>query len=102
MTFPGDFSTQTADIQTLIDEIERTRNDEIELERANIGARLNRLSQAEEIIQVVKFNTQQGLSAIQDADIFEAASDFSNLQLALEGLLSSGARLNDLSLLDFL
>jgi len=101
-TFPTDYAQQTQDIRDALNSIQSARINNIDTELSSIGARTNRLNQTEEILSTLKENTETSRSSIQDADIFEASSNFANLQTSLEALLSSGSRISNLSLLDYL
>ncbi len=101
-TFPGDYSVQSADIRAALNAIQSARSNNLETELSSIGARTNRLNQTEEILATLKDHTETSRAAIQDADIFEASASFTNLQTSLEALLSSGSRISNLSLLDYL
>ncbi len=101
-TFPADAAQQLSDIQATIDAIENARANDLEPEISSIGARSARLQQAQTILASLKETTEQARSRIQDADFAESASKFANLQTALQALLASGAKINNLSLLDYL
>lgn len=100
--FPDDYSTQTAEITTCLDLLESASVNDIEIERTSVGSRTNRLYQAQDVIDLIKLNTEKARSSIQDSDIFSSASELSSMKLSLEALLSSGTILNNLSLLDFI
>jgi flagellar hook-associated protein 3 FlgL len=100
--FPTEYDTQTSDIIALIDNIETARVNDISVERSSIGSRINALDRSKEILTTLKLNAEKSRASIQDVDIFEAASNLSNLQLGLQALLSSGAQINNLSLLNFI
>lgn len=99
---PAEYNLQTQDILAALDMIESARSTEVEKELSSLGSRINRLDQTSSILETLKNDTEQARSKMQDADVFEAASQFSNMQTALEGLLASGSRINNLSLLNFL
>lgn len=100
--FPQDTGLQADAIVKSIDALDNARTNDIAVELTSVGSRLNRVSQADEIVSVVKTNTQEANSSIQDADIFEAASRLTNLETSLQGLLASGAKINSLSLLNYI
>jgi flagellar hook-associated protein 3 FlgL len=97
----ADYQAQTAALLTSIDEIDTARNDLI-TERTSLGARLSRVSLAEEILASTKIDVDTSRSLNQDADIFEATAGLAQLQVGLEATLTSGARLNQLTLMDFI
>lgn len=101
-TQPTDYSEQTSTILSSIDSIESARNDDILQERTNIGSRLGRLDQVKSILDNLTASNEQSRADLQDADIFDASARFSNLQTALQALLSSGAQINSLSLLNYI
>jgi flagellar hook-associated protein 3 FlgL len=100
-TFPADYAAQSAAIRGCIDEIQLSK-DTLEAERGDLGSRLNRLDQAKDILENVILRTDEARSNLQSADIFEASANLANLETSLQALLASGARINNLSLLDFL
>ncbi len=101
-TFPDDFQLQTEALRGLFDELETARTEDLIAERQSLGARMNRVELANQIISEVELETKEARSIHQDADIFDAASRLSQLQTSLEATLSSGVQLTQLSLLDFL
>ncbi|HQH26015.1 MAG TPA: flagellar hook-associated protein FlgL [Oligoflexia bacterium] len=101
-TFPDEYALQTSDIQAAIDSLESVRTDDIQAELSSIGSRVNRLEQTQQILEKLKIGTEDARSAIQDTDLFAAASEFSNLQTSLQALLAAGTRINSLTLLDYL
>ncbi|MCC6954218.1 MAG: hypothetical protein IT290_08885 [Deltaproteobacteria bacterium] len=100
-TQPTDFDVQTNDLLRLVDELEFSRK-QILTEQTSLGGRLNQLRQSNDIITQVIDKTDEARANIQDADPFEAATLFSNLQISFEALLASGSRINNLSLLNYL
>lgn len=99
---PQETPEQTAEILVALDEIEAARTGDIERELSSLGSRLGRLEQVNNILESVKINTEKSRANLQDSDIFQAASEFSQLQTSLEGLMASGMRINALSLLNFI
>ncbi len=99
---PDEYELQTQAIRQSIDMIRSARVNNIETELSNIGARVNRLEQTNQILDTLKLNTELSRSSVQDIDIFEVSSRFSNLQTSLEALLASGAQISRLSLLDYI
>lgn len=100
-TLPDDTAEQLQDIRDCIDLIETGRQTVIQ-ERTSVGARLARVEQASNMLESIKLNTEESRSTIQDADIFEAATNLTKFQISLQATLASGAQINSLSLLDFL
>lgn len=101
MTFPQDYHDQTSEIIADIDRLDTSRNNII-VELNNVGSRLAQVDQAKSILASIKENTEKVRSSFQDADVFDAASRLQNLQTGLQGLLASGAQINNLSLLNFI
>ncbi|MCC6221200.1 MAG: flagellar hook-associated protein FlgL [Deltaproteobacteria bacterium] len=99
--FPAEYQEQTEDILEALDLVE-SGADEVKTERASIGSRLSRVQVASEIMDIATIDTQTARQAVQDADIFEAASKLANFQTNLEATLASGAQLSRLSLMDFI
>ena len=61
-----------------------------------------RQTQVTAVLESLKINTDAARASIQDADPFESASQYANLQSSLQALLASGAQINNLSLLNYL
>jgi flagellar hook-associated protein 3 FlgL len=101
MIFPTDQVLQTNQILQSLDALESSRTG-IQTELSNVGARSNRMSQAIDFIGTIRYNAETSRAGLQDADPIEAASQFQSLQTSLEGVLASGARIGNISLLDFL
>ncbi len=99
---PAEYNQQILDIQSAMDAIDSSRINDIQAELSSIGGRTNRIDQIKQILETLKANTDQARSTIQDTDMFSAASEFTNLQTSLQGLLAAGSKINSLSLLDFL
>jgi flagellar hook-associated protein 3 FlgL len=99
---PTAYDDQTAGIQAALDAIEDASTNHIATELSSIGARVNLLDQTKQILDSLKTNTQESRAAIQDTDMIAAASDFSNLQISLQGLLTAGSKINSLSLLNYI
>jgi len=76
--------------------------DQILTFRAEAGARLNSAKLAGDAVKVLKDNTLGQRSAIEDADVLAAYSDFARLQHAFEAALQSASQVIQPSLLDFL
>jgi flagellar hook-associated protein 3 FlgL len=101
-TQPADYTQQTIDIRGAMDFIQKSLEEDIIPEQTSIGARLNRLDTIGQVLDSLKYQSETHRSKIQDADIFESSSRFTQLQTALQALMQTGARVNNLSLLDFL
>lgn len=99
---PDELNIQSAAIRDALNMLRSARSNNIETELSSIGARMNRIDQTREILVGLRLNTESSRSSLQDADIFEVSTNFANLQNSFEALLSSGSRINSLSLLDFI
>jgi flagellar hook-associated protein 3 FlgL len=102
LTFPTNYSTQTAIIQETITELDNARVNDIEPERASIAERMKRIDTVESIVNFSKISAQDILSKLQDTDIAEAASELTLAQTALEASYSVTSRLLQLSILNYL
>jgi flagellar hook-associated protein 3 FlgL len=71
-------------------------------ERADVGARLNRLDSTESHWETFKINIQKMLSDTEDLDLTQAVIDLTSQQSAYEASLSSASRIIQPSLLDYL
>lgn len=99
---PTDFAEQTHDILAANDAIDYARTNDFINERSDIGSRIARLEQVTSILDNVKTSAESSRSALQDTDVFEATASFSNVETSLQALLASGARINNLTLLNYL
>ncbi|MCC6933917.1 MAG: hypothetical protein IT292_11820 [Deltaproteobacteria bacterium] len=100
--FPDEYTVQTHDILECLDLLESASVNDIEIERTSVGSRNNRLYQSRDILELIKLNTEKARSAIQDTDIFSVASELSGMELSLQALLLSGARINDMTILNYI
>jgi flagellar hook-associated protein 3 FlgL len=71
-------------------------------ERADVGARLNRLDATENHWDAFKINIQQMLSNTEDVDLTQAITDLTAQQSALQASLASASKIIQPSLLDYL
>lgn len=99
--FPAEYTDQSAAIRNAMDQID-TAIATFSDERSTIGGRLNRIGQARALNGIIKENVETNRSGIQDADLAETASYLASLQNSYQALLSTGAQINRLSLLDFI
>ncbi|MFM1848984.1 MAG: hypothetical protein RL417_2458, partial [Pseudomonadota bacterium] len=100
--FPTDFTQQTRDIQSALDDLIGASRDDLLPERVSLGARLSRLEAAQSIIEVNKANAEEVLGKLQNADSVEAISNLTLAQNALEASLQVTVRVLKQSILDFL
>ncbi len=68
----------------------------------SIGSKIGLLDDLKGNLNNVKFNTEDNVSRLQDADITEVAIELSRRQVLYEMSLAMVARLASLSLLDFI
>ena len=101
-TQPADYKEQTNDIDRALDALKLARTNDIVVERSSVGARLARLDSVSTTLDSLKSSSEATRGDLQDADIFEASSNFANLQTSLQALLASSAQINNLSLLNYL
>jgi len=71
-------------------------------ERADVGARLNRLDATETHWDVFKINVEQMLSNTEDVDLTQAIMDLTAQQSAFQASLASASKIIQPSLLDYL
>lgn len=76
--------------------------DQIVTFRAEVGARMNSAKVAGDAVGVLKDRVLGQRSAIEDADVLSAYSDFARLQNAFQAALQSASQVIQPSLLDFL
>lgn len=101
-TFPGDEAMQTAHILRALDNLEIARVEDIGEERTRVGARIGRMETVSSTLDSLKLSTEKARASIQDSDPIDAASRFQNLETQLQALLTSGAQIQQLSLLNFI
>jgi flagellar hook-associated protein 3 FlgL len=102
VNYDSELAVQLGQISQAMAALDEARSSDIEIELSSLGARLARVEQTESILESIGINTEEARAAIQDTDVVEAASSFANLQTNLEALLATGARISNLSLLDFI
>jgi flagellar hook-associated protein 3 FlgL len=95
-----DANDQTA-ISNQLDPLDQSLT-QVTNERADVGARLNRLDSTESHWADLKINIQKMLSNTEDLDIAQAAMELTAQQTAYQASLSSTAKIIQPSLLDYL
>jgi flagellar hook-associated protein 3 FlgL len=98
----GVYDIQTAAILRAVDLITESSVNDVDVERTSVGARMARMSQSRDMLDVLILDSEKARASIQDADIFEAASKLSSMEVSLQALLSTGARISSLSLLNYI
>ncbi len=76
--------------------------DQVSLERAKVGARINRLQRTQDLLLDLSNHTTELLSTIRDVDISDAMTRLATQQTLYQASLSAGARIMGSNLLDFL
>lgn len=88
-------------INTALGNIDTNINNVI-AQRADLGARLNRLTAIQNQLDSTSTNLQQNLSSIQDVDMAKTITDFTSQQNTYKAALSVGAKIIQPSLVDFM
>jgi flagellar hook-associated protein 3 FlgL len=88
-------------LQVSLEEIEPA-TDQIRTQRSLLGNDNSRLEDNKAMLEEIKLQMQSTLSRYEDADLTEVLSDMTQAETALEAALTVSARLNSLSLLDYL
>ena len=71
-------------------------------QRADLGARINRMTAIQSQLGSTSNNLQGNLSSIQDADMAKTITDFTNQQNVYKAALAVGAKIIQPSLVDFM
>lgn len=101
-TFPTDFGLQTDAIQGAITLLDTARQNDILPEQVDIAGRQQRIDTAQSLLEITKTSSQEALDTLQGTDIFEAASELTHAQTALQGSLEAFAQVFKQSILDYL
>jgi flagellar hook-associated protein 3 FlgL len=91
----------SSQISSTIDSIDACL-DNISTSRATLGANLNRITAISSQMQTMSTNLSENLSTIQDADMAKTISDFQTQQNIYQAALSTGAKIIQPSLVDFM
>jgi flagellar hook-associated protein 3 FlgL len=102
--FKTSLESETDDLDGINEAIESL---DIDFEHLNseisaAGSRMNRLDMKSSLLQEMKINETQRLSALEDADIIEAITRLEQMQLSYQAALSSSSKLMSMNLLDYL
>src|SRR5690606_29486905 len=100
--FPADFSVQTQDIKNAMDLIDVARQQDIMPERVDIAGRQRRIETAESLLSLLKISSEEALDKLQATDVFEAATNLSQAQTALQASLTVSTRVLQMSILDYI
>jgi flagellar hook-associated protein 3 FlgL len=101
-SFPADYKTQTADIKSTIDLLNKARDQDILPERTMLGGKMRRLETAESLLTLSKTSAQEVLSRIQNADETESVANLTQAQTALQASYSVTAKALRLTIMDYI
>lgn len=76
--------------------------DQLLATRTDLGARMNRLESAKNVIDEMKFSLTKVLSDKQDVDFMQVVSDLAKQQTAFEAAIAASGKISQVSLLDYL
>ena len=76
--------------------------DNLNLLRADLGARINRFTSIQTQLESMDTNWQQNLSNLQDADVAKTIVEYKTQESAYNAALSTGAKIMQLSLVDYM
>jgi flagellar hook-associated protein 3 FlgL len=100
--FPTDLNLQTTAITQTIDLLDSAREDDILIERVELGGKLRRLETAESLLELTKVNSEELLDKLQNADSVESISNLQLADTALKASYSVTSRMLTLSILDYI
>lgn len=90
-----------AEIQDCIDKIDQSISQVVQ-GRAQVGARIQTLNLTQDSLQRAVVDNKQSASLLEDADLFQVASDMSKADSTLKATMETSGRIIQPSLLDFL
>ncbi|MDA8227654.1 MAG: flagellar hook-associated protein FlgL [Desulfitobacterium hafniense] len=93
--------TKAAEVTGYIGEIEGLTDNVVE-QRANLGARVNRMEALRDQLDSTSLNLTENLSSLMDADIAQTIIEFKNQENVYRAALSVGAQIIQPSLVDFM
>ena len=88
-------------ISNLLADID-ANEENISLHRADLGARINRVTAAQAQLNVMATNLQQNLSSVQDTDMAKTITEYTNQENVYKAAISIGAQIMQLSLVDYM
>ncbi|WP_281165285.1 flagellar hook-associated protein FlgL [Liquorilactobacillus sicerae] len=94
----GDTSSLSGDLLTETDDY---RNNFVNI-RASIGSLTDRLETASDLNSTRETNLKSDLSDVQDVDVAEAYTQFSEEKVAYQAVLAMGTKILDTSILDYI
>ncbi|WP_456433571.1 flagellar hook-associated protein FlgL [Thermosulfuriphilus sp.] len=92
---------ETEAIQTHISRLEEVL-DYLNVQRADIGARLNRLEIKETVYDDLELTNRENLSSVEDTDLLAAVTELRAKETAYQAALASAAKVMNLSLVNYL
>lgn len=99
---PTDYTLQTTDIRNALDLLDQAREQDIIVERVNIGGRLRRIDTAESVLGLAKAQAEDVLDKLQNTDVAESGTNLTEAQTALQASLTVTTNLLRQSILDYL
>lgn len=94
-------NNDSSTVSNLLGTIDNNINNVI-AQRADLGARTNRVTAIQNQLDTTTLNLQQNLSSIQDTDMAKTITDFTSQQNTYKAALSVGAQIIQVSLVDFM
>ena len=101
-SMPTDYATQTADIKSALDTLDKARNNDIMPERISVAGRLRRIDTAQSLLDITKVTSQEALDTLQNTDIYSAATELTQAQTALQASLTVSTKVLQMSILDYI
>lgn len=96
------YEQQSQDIRDCIDIFKKAAQEDISPEQSSLAGRLSRLKISESILQMTNDSTDEALANLQEVDIYEAATNLSNAQTALQASYLVTSKLLSMTLLDYI
>ncbi len=100
--FPADYTAQTQDLQNAIDAIDLERTTQMVPERTDVAARMRRVQTAASLLEISETSAKEVLSNLQEADVFQSATELSQAQTTLQASLSVTTQLLQQSILNYI
>ncbi len=96
------FSKQTSDITTCLDLIDKANKEDVSVEKSSLAGRLTRLEISQSILKINNESSTSALATLQEVDIYEAATNLTNAQTALNASFLVTNKLLNSTLLDYI
>lgn len=100
--FPADYTAQSQDIQNVLDTIDSERTTQMVPERTNVAARMRRVQTAASLLEISETSAKEVLSNLQEADLFQSATELTQAQTTLQASLSVTTQLLQQSILNYI